>query len=212
MRTDDLIEALAKDGADAAPKPRFALFCAMLGGALIAGLLFATTLGYRPDIAAAAETYRFLFKFVFTLTLAATAIWLVFGVIRPEAVPGSRLLALAVAPVLLILAVIAELMVMPSSTWLPRLIGTNWWFCLTVIPLLSIAPLAAFLAALKRAAPANPGLAGALAGLSAGAIAATLYASHCTDDSPLFVMTWYSLAIAIVTAAGYFAGRRWLAW
>ena len=99
-----------------------------------------------------------------------------------------------------------------SITWLPRLIGKNWWFCLTVIPSLSIVPLTAFFWALRRAAPADPGLAGALAGLSAGAIAATPYASHCTDDSPLFVITWYSLAIGLVTLVGYFAGRRWLAW
>ena len=30
----------------------------------------------------------------------------------------------------------------------------------------------------------------------AGGIAATLYAAHCTDDSPLFVATWYTIAIA----------------
>lgn len=212
MRTDDLIEALAKDGVAAGPAPHVALCGALLGGALAAAFLFLTVLGYRPDIATAAETYRFLFKFVFTLTLAATAIWLVFTVMRPEAVPGLRLLALTAAPVLIVLAVVAELSVMPSSTWLPRLIGKNWWFCLTVIPSLAIVPLAAFFWALRRAAPANPGLAGALAGLSAGAIAATLYASHCTDDSPLFVITWYSLAIGLVTLVGYFAGRRWLAW
>jgi hypothetical protein len=70
----------------------------------------------------------------------------------------------------------------------------------------------AFFAALRNAAPANPGLAGAIAGLASAGIAATLYASHCVDDSPLFVMTWYSLAIGVVTLIGYFAGRRWLAW
>lgn len=212
MRTDDLIEALVQDRAAVAGKPRAALSVAVMGGALIAAILFLTVLGYRPDIATAAETYRFLFKFVFTLTLAATTIWLIFTIIRPEALPGLRLLALAAAPVLIILAVVAELSVMPSSTWLPRLIGKNWWFCLTVIPSLAIVPLAAFLTALRRAAPADPGLAGALAGLASGAIAATLYASHCTDDSPLFVITWYSIAIGLVTIVGYFAGRRWLAW
>jgi hypothetical protein len=212
VKTDDLIEALVQDRAAGAGKPHTALTAAVLGGALIAAILFMTILGYRPDIATAAETYRFLFKFVFTLTLAATAIWLIFTIVRPEAVPGLRLLALAAAPVLIILAVVAELSVMPSSTWMPRLIGKNWWFCLTVIPSLAIVPLVAFLTALRRAAPADPGLAGALAGLASGAIAATLYASHCTDDSPLFVITWYSIAIGLVTFVGYLAGRRWLAW
>jgi hypothetical protein len=45
--------------------------------------------------------------------------------------------------------------------------------------------------------------------LSAG-LAATLYASHCTDDSPLFVATWYTLSTALVTMIGALAGSRLL--
>jgi hypothetical protein len=80
------------------------------------------------------------------------------------------------------------------------------------IPVLALAPLTAFMIALRNGAPDNPGLSGAVAGLASGAIAAAIYAWHCTDDSPLFVATWYTLAIAIVTAVGYFAGRRLLRW
>ncbi len=43
--------------------------------------------------------------------------------------------------------------------------------------------------------------------LSAG-LAATLYASHCTDDSPLFVAFWYTLATALVAALGALMGAR----
>jgi hypothetical protein len=50
-------------------------------------------------------------------------------------------------------------------------------------------------------------LTGAVAGLIAGGIAATFYAAHCVDDSPLFVATWYTLALALVTLAGALAGR-----
>jgi hypothetical protein len=45
--------------------------------------------------------------------------------------------------------------------------------------------------------------------MSAG-LAATFYASHCTDDSPLFVMTWYTLATALVTTIGALAGAKYL--
>jgi len=212
VKTDDLIAALAKDQAVPAPKPRAAIIYAIIAGTVISAILFMAILGSRPDIDEAAETYRFLFKFVFTLTLAASAIALVFQIFRPEAAPGRRLWLIALAPGMLLIAAFAELLVMPSASWMPRLIGVNARFCLTLIPLLSVAPLAAFLWALRHAAPANPGLAGALSGLSAAGIAATLYASHCVDDSPLFVMTWYSLAIGLVTLIGYFAGKRWLAW
>jgi hypothetical protein len=63
---------------------------------------------------------------------------------------------------------------------------------------------------LRHGAPARPALAGALAGLISAGFAATLYASNCTDDSPLFVATWYPIAIAMVSAAGALIGSRML--
>ncbi len=57
-------------------------------------------------------------------------------------------------------------------------------------------------------APAHPSVAGAIAGMLSAGLAATMYASHCTDDSPLFVATWYSIATALVSAIGALAGSR----
>lgn len=212
MKTDDLIAALVKDQAVQSPRPRTAIMCAVAAGAVIAAILFMSILSHRPDIAEAAGTYRFLFKFIFTLTLAASAIVLVFQVFRPEASPGRRLWLIALAPGMLLAAALAELIVMPSASWMPRMIGIKPLFCLFVICLLSIGPLLAFLAALRYGAPSNPGLAGALAGLASGGIAAALFVIHCPNDSPLFVIVWYSLAVGLVTLAGYLAGQRWLAW
>ena len=94
-------------------------------------------------------------------------------------------------------AVALELTVVPSADWGTRLVGSNSQYCLSFIPLMGIGPLALFVAALRHGAPSRPAFAGAVAGLAAGGIAATLYAAHCTDDSPLFVATWYTLAIAV---------------
>ena len=49
---------------------------------------------------------------------------------------------------------------------------------------------------------------GALMQRAAAGLAATLYASHCTDDSPLFVATWYPIATAMVVAAGALIGAK----
>ena len=84
--------------------------------------------------------------------------------------------------------------------------------CLTAIPLLAMAPLVAVLLMLRSAAPASPALAGAAAGLLAAAAGATLYAFHCFDDSPLFVMTWYVLATIPVVVLGAIVGHRLLRW
>ena len=92
------------------------------------------------------------------------------------------------------------------------MIGTNALFCLKSIPFLGIAPLATTLFYLQRGAPEHPALAGAVAGLLAGAVGAALYATHCPDDSPLFVATWCSLAIAMLAALGAVAGAWLLRW
>ena len=73
-----------------------------------------------------------------------------------------------------------------------RLVGSNSRVCMTAIPLMSLPLLAAALIGLRHGAPARPAVAGAIAGLLSAGLAATLYASHCTDDSPLFVATWYT--------------------
>ena len=93
-----------------------------------------------------------------------------------------------------------------------QLVGHNARFCLTLIPLLAIGPFVCLFIALRRGAPTKPRLTGALAGLAASGIAATFYASYCTDDSPLFLATWYPLATLIVAAVGYLAGDRLLRW
>lgn len=68
------------------------------------------------------------------------------------------------------------------------------------------------LAALRDGAPSRPRLAAALAGLLAGGIGATFYATHCIDDSPLFVAVWYGAGIAIMAALGSVLGGRLLRW
>ena len=89
-----------------------------------------------------------------------------------------------------------------------RAVGGNSRVCLTAIPLMSLPLLAAALIGLRHGAPTRPAVAGAIAGLLSAGLAATLYASHCTDDSPLFVATWYTMATALVTAIGALAGSR----
>jgi len=212
MKTDDLINAL---GADAG-RPALSLggiwMIAALSAVIIAGLVFMAALGPRPDIAAAAGTVRFPFKFVVTGLLAGTALVALLALSRPETVSRTRLAALAAAPLALAIAVGLELAAVPEAEWMTRLVGTNMMDCLAAIPSIGLGPLALFTLALRNAAPSRPLLAGAVAGLAAGGIAATFYASHCTDDSPLFVATWYTVAVAVLTIAGAVAGRTFARW
>jgi hypothetical protein len=174
-------------------------------------MLFFTWIGFRPDITQAVHSIRFLFKFVVTISLAVTAAIVTLKLSRPDYDLRSSSVLL-VAPILLACAVGIELSIVPSGQWMSKLIGHNARNCLTLIPLLSIGALICFIAALRHGAPSNPGWGGATAGLTASGIAATFYAANCTDDSPLFVVTWYPIATVIVSAAGYLIGRKALKW
>ncbi len=212
MRTEDLISALVADLTVSKLRFRQIFASATVLGGVIAAAAFLPSMGVRPDINQALHTVRFLFKFVVTLSLAVSAAGLLYRLARPGVPTGVWARAWIAAPTMLAIAVIIELMATPVGSWWPNLVGTNAVYCLMLIPLLSICPLACIMFALRNGAPNNPGLAGAVAGLVASGIAATLYASHCTDDSPLFVATWYSLAIGVVAGMGYFIGSRLLRW
>ncbi|OZA84801.1 MAG: hypothetical protein B7X76_06095 [Azorhizobium sp. 39-67-5] len=211
MKTEDLIGALAQDAA-VTWKLSSRLALAFSLGALISTIIFALAVGLRPDLLAVGGSARFLFKFLFALALLLGAAGAVTQIGRPAARIGPWAFVLVALPIALAFAVMVELVVTPEALWGARLVGRNAAFCLTVIPILALGPLACLLIALRESAPARPGLAGAVAGLAASGIAATLYASHCPDDSPLFVAVWYCSAIAIVVGAGYLMGARVLRW
>jgi hypothetical protein len=145
---------------------------------------------------------------VVTGALVAAAFVFALELTRPESPAARRWLLLA--PLVILFAGIALDLAIQTSPMRTRMIGTNALLCLSSIPLLSLPFLVAAFAALRRGASTRPGLSGAVAGLMAGGLGATLYAAHCVDDSPLFVAVWYSLAIGVVAIVGALAGQRWL--
>jgi hypothetical protein len=212
VRTNDLIRALAADNDVHAMPPGKALMLALVPGVAIALSLHLAILGLRPHLMSLLGDPRILFKLGLTVLLAALSGPLVLRLVKPGASVRTPALMLAIVPVLLASAVIAELFFVPSGLWGQRLIGSNAMFCLKSIPFLAATPLCASLLALRQGAPECPGLAGAAAGLFAGAIGAAFYATHCPDDSPLFVAAWYTLAISFVAMIGAVAGHRLLRW
>ena len=211
MKTEVLIRALAQDAARPVVPVSRLVATGLFAGAAVSLLLFTLILRPRPDIAAALYSPRFCLKFAASACLALTAAALLGALARP--MPSHRSLGvLTLAPVMLLIGVAVELAVLPGDTWHARLIGRNAPHCLALIPLLATGPAMCLILALRRAAPARPGLAGAVIGLAAGGIGAILYALTCPDDSPLFVAAWYSVAIVIVTGVCFMAGRRWLRW
>ena len=211
MKTEDLIGALAQDGLGRRGIDR-AIGLSLLVGCAVATIVFFWRIGFRPDIDAVMMQPRFMLKFAVTLPLAATAAAFLLRIARPGVPYGPWGWALAISPIILTMAVVVELFLLPEAVWARTSIGSNARHCLTLIPLLALGPLACLLLALREGAPTHPGLAGAAAGLAASGIGASLYATNCTDDSPLFVATWYPIATAFVVGLGYLGGRRFLRW
>jgi hypothetical protein len=212
MKTEELVAALSADAASVEPPLGRRAALALAIGVLVAAVAYAVLIGPRPDWRAALDTVRFPFKFVPTTLLAIGGIGALIRLGRPEGRIGVWGAVLAAAVLLLAGSVAVELVVSPPARWGTLMIGSNALHCLALTPFLSIGPLIAALAAARHGAPARPAQTGLVAGLAASGVGATLYATNCTDDSPLFVGLWYPLAVAIVAAVGAWAGKRLLVW
>ena len=208
METEQLIRTLAADNPHHARPVGLLLTFGLLAAAPVSVAMFMMALGVRPDVMTAMHNPFFDMKFVVTLAMAISAVAVSLHLSRPEASLRRWGWLLLIPAAILALEIGSEMMMPQRLPMMTRLIGSNSRTCMTAIPLMSLPLLVAALIGLRSGAPARPGVAGAIAGLLSAGLAATLYASHCTDDSPLFVATWYTIATALVTAVGALVGSR----
>ena len=213
MKTDDLITLLAR-GPDLATPPRAAVPAALpaAAGILLSIALMAAILGVQPGLAQAVGAPAFWIKAGFAAALALGGR----HALRRLGRPGARtavLPLLIAAPLLLIWTLGAlDLLAAAPEARAAMFWGRTWRYCPALIALLSLPILAAALHIARAMAPTRLRLAGAAAGLTAGATAALIYCLHCPEMSSSFVGFWYVLGMLVPTAAGALLGRRVLAW
>ena len=213
MKTEELVNLLATG---VAPVPagaagrRFAV--AMAWGLSAAVLLLVLTLGIRADLAHAAGASIFWMKPAFAAGLALAALIAAERLARPGMRLGLLWTALATPVVALWLTAAFVLADAAPAQRADLVFGTTWKSCPFNIALISLPLLAAAFWALKGFAPTRLALAGASAGLLAGASAALVYALHCPESTAPFLAVWYVLGIAIPTLAGAVLGPRVLRW
>ena len=213
MKTDDLVKLLATG---VAPVPagavarRFAV--AMGWGVSGAVLLMLVTLGLRTDLAQAAGELMFWIKPAFAACLALAGLIAAERLARPGMYLGPVWAALA-TPLLALWLVAAVTLANAAPVQRDDLIfGTTWKECPVNIAFISLPVFAATLWAMRGLAPTRLALAGASAGLLAGALSALVYALHCPESAVPFLGVWYVLGIAIPTLAGALLGPRVLRW
>jgi len=215
MNTDTLITELSRDlqpvrrGAT-----RALLRNGLIGGATAAAMvvLFWPTLGARTDLAEAAATSAFWMKLFYTASIAALG----FVALERLSQPGVRQpswFRLLLPPIALLAAVTAvRWAIIPGGQAVSFWMGASWWQCPLYVVLLSAPIFVGVIRAMTHLAPTRLDSAGAAAGLVAGAAGATVYALHCVETSPGFVLLWYSLGLGIATLIGATIGPRLLRW
>lgn len=213
MKTEEFVTLLAtgvqpvESGATAR---RYSL--ALGWGGLGAMLMMAAFLGVRADLAEAVRLPMFWVKLGFPLCVAVAAFYGAMRLSRPGVPLGRVPIALATPVVALwLLAAVVLLSAAPDQR-LALLLGGTWAVCPFLIAVLSAPVFGGTFWAMKGLAPTRPSLAGAVAGLLAGAVATAVYALHCPEMAAPFLATWYLFGMLIPAAVGALLGPRLLRW
>lgn len=213
MKTDELIAALANDAAPVPPgraERRFLLWLA--GGPLCALALMLVLLHPRADLAQALTWPMFWFKVLWPLAMLAMAWVLLLRLGHPGRSAGrAAWAAFAPLPLVTLAGALVLARAEPGGR-LPLLLGQTWFECPELIALLALPAFVLAFAALRGLAPTRLRLAGAVAGLFAGAAAAFAYAFHCPELQLPFLGLWYVLGMLVPVAAGAWLGPHLLRW
>lgn len=213
MKTEELVAMLAAGESAVAPhavQRRYAM--AMSWGLPASGLLMASLLNIRADLAAAVLLPAFWVKIGFVASLTAAALFAVLRLSRPGA-SLDRVTGFLVMPVLIMWSIGAFVLFEGEPQQRPALFfGATWKVCPLLIAILSLPLFAGILWAMKGLAPTHTRFAGFAAGLLAGATAALVYCLHCPEMAAPFIGFWYLLGMLIPAFIGALIGDRLLRW
>jgi hypothetical protein len=212
MKTDALIARLSHDLAPArrGVVMRF-LLLGLAGGVLLSAAAMMMVLKPRADLAIAMAGSNFWMKITYTAVLAVLGLVIVQRQARAGADSRTPTMALA-APVVALIVLAAIQLSAPQADSAALLMGQTWTVCPWLIVALALPVYAGLLLALRQLAPTRLAMAGAAAGLVAGASAATVYGFHCPEVAAPFILIWYTLGIAVAAGLGALAGRWALRW
>ena len=211
MKTDHLIDMLSTNLEPVKTiQIRKMLTLALVIGGASAFCLMLGTVGLRSGLT---TSLGFLaLKLVFTLSLITLGTLLLARLARPGQ-RSKKLSSLAFVPFLILAcAGVVALGSRGPMAWGKMMFGMNWLTCLLCIPMFAVIPFAALIWFLRKGAPTELKLTGAIAGLVAGALGATAYAFHCPDDTVPFIAVWYGGMVGLCALLGALLGPRLLRW
>jgi hypothetical protein len=215
VKTDDLIKIL---GTNLEPVPRGQLRKTMLialaiaVGAVTAICLLWDMLPMPVNAQGGGHLGFKAIALIFTLGLAAAGGALLFRSSQPGQSVRKPQMLIGLLLLMVILAGIVALTTFDSATWSAMIRGGDWGTCLICIPIFAVIPFVGFIWALRKGAPTRLALAGALAGLVAGALGAAAVVVHQTGHSIPAMVLWYGGPIVLCAMIGAILGPRLLRW
>jgi hypothetical protein len=213
MKTNDLIAMLATE-ASATPTVSPLRRCAQAtaAGVAISLALVLTLWGLNPELNALAQTQAFWVKVMWLVLTCTFAVPVVMHLARPGVAAGRSVWGIAAALLGMAMLALAQVATVDADTGMQLMLGGSWQICSASIAALSVPLLAALLWMLRGMAPTRPALAGASAGLMAGAMSGLVYSLHCPETAYAFLAVWYVAGMAVMAGVGALLGSRLLRW
>lgn len=185
-----------------------ALISGFIGSAILLVLLY----GVRSDMPWLILTSMFWIRLAFPLAIVVAAMSLAARLGRPGARVRNAWLTVALPVAAMALAALGVLLATPPGYRLQLMLGTTWHVTTGNIVVLSLPPLAALMHAMHGLAPTRLRLAGAGAGLLAGAQGTLVYSLYTPEMQIPFWAVWHILAMAITAMLGVALAPKWLRW
>ena len=212
MKTNDLIALLASDTLQPQKPVRQQLLRQLLLGAVVCGILLLAVFGLNPQMDQMAVHPAFITKMLWLTALMGFSLYGLFRLARPGVGAGHTFVGLGLALLAMGGLGLMQWLQTDAGARTAQWMGGSWQVCSVSILALSLPVLGALLWALRQLAPTRPALTGAVAGMLAGSLAASIYSLHCPETSLTFFAVWYVGGIGLVSGVGAVLGWRMLRW
>jgi hypothetical protein len=216
LNTDRLVDLLSAnlEPVGGAHFGRILLAAILVGGAAAFAVMLATV-GPRADLGSTAHLEWTAVKLLFAVSVIGSAAPLLLRSMRPGLAKKTYPRLVFVPFLAAIAAALAMLLFVTPQAWSTMLRGATSVSpvrCLSCIVFFGAIPFVALVGALRRGAPTQLRLSGAIAGVVAGGLGAAAYAFNCRSDTIPFISVCYGLAIALCALIGGQLGPWLLRW
>ncbi len=213
MKTEELIALLARHPeAMARPRPLLEWTLALSVAVASAFALMLLLLGPRADLQSVMAQPMFWQKLGILGLFAASGLLWAHRAGIPGREGGWQAGLRWAGPLWAVAATLVTVLSAPAGARAELFWSPSVFWCLGMIPVLSVVPAIALIVLLQRAAPAEPARAARAAGMAAAGVGAVAYAFHCPTDQPGYLLLVYGAAIASTTLITQFVGQRLLRW